>query len=496
MASDELNREITCPLARRKKNFLTRYNHLLRYPLIFGIALFFVTLFSTSTGPINPAYGFDSAAFRFFGHALAEGMQAYVEIWDHKGPALFLIEWGGQLLAPGRVGIFALQTIFLFGTLTFLDNVARRFLTPLLRCATVLITLAFLVPAYQGGNLTEEFSLPFITLVMMLLSQEWTSHKPLTALAFALAGASFAFVIFIRVNNAMPILGFFVVYFVFALITRKRFWAPLAYSLAGFLAVTVAFLGWFTAEGSLKEMLFALVTFNSAYAGADGYNFNAILGTPYWLLALSALAVALIGGLVDKQMHGRNEFFALAWVGAAFTAVPIFMTTNGYLHYLQLAAPIASLGCILVLQSTKRSTQPLVMLVVAILTLPTLVGYGNRTLNSDYSMNETRYADRVEDILSKVPPEQRDEIYAWSLSPKFFLVSDLLPMQRFYFLQDKWSAIDPRVKSEIQNFLSETPPTWIITPAGDTNGLGVAPTLKSEYERVAQNDHFILFRLK
>ncbi|QIK63024.1 hypothetical protein G7068_07305 [Leucobacter viscericola] len=423
-------------------------------------------------------------------------MAPYVDIWDHKGPGLFLIEWLGQVIWPGRIGIFIIQVLSLFGTLLCLDSIAKHFISPLLRGLAVIITLAFLVAPYQGGNLTEEYSLFFIALVLMLLTREWCTGKPLALIWFSVAGASFAFLAFIRINNAVPVFAIFLVYFVFALIKKKRVWVPLLISLAGFAATTFAFLAWFALAGSLSEMLYAVFTFNSLYNSAYPYDYNSLLGTPYGILGAFALLLGLVGGIVDRQIHKRQEWFALSWTMVALSGAVMFMNTNAYMHYLQLGLPIVFLGSVLIMQAVKNESKFLVAIVVLLLTVPMMLGYVHRSTVSPAPKNEASYAAAAERILEWIPESDRSQVYGWNLEPKFFLITDTLPIQRFYFLQDKWSEIDPKIKQEVLNFVSDEKPRWVIRPKTQEPITEMQKLLDSNYDLVHENSYFYLYELK
>ncbi|MBE7016865.1 MAG: hypothetical protein E7420_01715 [Ruminococcaceae bacterium] len=76
--------------------------------------------FSCYTSPLYPnCFGWDSAIFSLLGKGMVEGKGLYTELFDHKGPVIFMIDALGHLLG-GRTGIFLLQCISGLITVYFL----------------------------------------------------------------------------------------------------------------------------------------------------------------------------------------------------------------------------------------------------------------------------------------------------------------------------------------------------------------------------------------
>ena len=154
-----------------------RYARIAREAALLVVAGVFVLLLSGTTSPLGPWYGGDSALFRVIGTAMAQGEVLYLDIWDHKGPVLFLFQWLAQLLIPGRMGLFVVQVLLLYASLSMITAFARRFVGPLLSIAVLACTLGYLAPAYEHGNLSEEFSMPFIVLALVILTREWVTGR-------------------------------------------------------------------------------------------------------------------------------------------------------------------------------------------------------------------------------------------------------------------------------------------------------------------------------
>ena len=97
--------------------------------LALGVGTFvFLAVFSYSTSPFTTCdNGADAAFFRLVGQGMTQGYLPYRDFFDMKGPFLFLIEYIGQLLSYGRLGIFVLQWLNLFGSIVIICKILKMY---------------------------------------------------------------------------------------------------------------------------------------------------------------------------------------------------------------------------------------------------------------------------------------------------------------------------------------------------------------------------------
>lgn len=131
-------------------------------PVLILAAMLFVFLFSfTKTPLLAQRQGYDSFYFITTGRQIINGGVPYLDFFDMKSPLVFFINALGLLIHDGRLGIFIVQCIFLAATFLLMHATARLFLGRGAAFFAVLAVLPFLAAVYDGGNLTEEYSLPF-----------------------------------------------------------------------------------------------------------------------------------------------------------------------------------------------------------------------------------------------------------------------------------------------------------------------------------------------
>lgn len=462
-----------------------------RQVLLLGIAGVFVTLLSGTTSPYRPWFGGDSAMFRLIGTAMANGQTLYADIWDHKGPGLFLIQWLGQSLYPGRLGIFAVQVLLLYATLAMLWATARRLSSEPVAWTAVLGGLAFLTPAYEHGNLSEEFSLPFIAAVLLLLTREWAGAGPIRDWRFAAAGAAFAYVVFVRINNALPIFAVFLAYFVWTLVTRAPFWRPLLVAVGGFLAVSAAFVAGFAAVGALPQMIDGTFLFSMRYTANEAMNPDRIFVNGYAYLAMVAVIVPLAGGILDAHARRRWSFLLLGWALAACTGAALLLSATGYFHYLQIGVPGIVLGIALAFGPLTGRVRYHALAAALIVVLASVWTASDREGRAQLRADEPAYTALVHDILDPVPAGERGDVYGWNVDARYYLNAGTLPVQRFFTMQEWWGSSDPAVLDEALAFVADEEPRWIVvTTVSDPRMQAI---LAEDYRQRAENGRFVLY---
>lgn len=141
------------------------------------ILSFLILLLCSKCSFLYPFNGWDDFnSFYTIGCGWANGLIPYRDLFEQKGPFLYLIFLLGYLISPGNfVGIFFLEVIFLTVTLYFSSKIVDLFYDkkkyPLARYLILLLYVLMLttsVSFVEGGS-SEEFNLLFTTITVFYL---------------------------------------------------------------------------------------------------------------------------------------------------------------------------------------------------------------------------------------------------------------------------------------------------------------------------------------
>ncbi len=302
--------------------------------VVFGLQL--------ATAPFAKGYpGTDSAAFLYIGHRMMQGAVPYVDLFDHKGVLLYLIEYLGLSISGGKFwGVWLFEVAGLFATALFTVKTAALFDSKKETGYLAAFGTLFIFSGYmsiEGGNVVEEYALPWIVLALYIVLKYFVKdsyeRKDIVWL-----GISFAVVFLLRANMITAWIAFLPVVF-FYLIYKKRYadiGKCIVWFVAGCAVIFLPALLYFIKSGNLKEMIDCYFTFNFGYSGDDN-GILPVLGAMVYLMGETAAGwiVLIISGFLcrKKPLWLLNLWFLVV------SLVLASMSGRSYQHYGIMLAP-------------------------------------------------------------------------------------------------------------------------------------------------------------
>lgn len=440
----------------------------------FVLAAVFSLLFYTCNTPFGPAIGSDNAMYLTMGTALAKGYVPYSDIFDHKGPLLFILQAIPQIFGGGysTAAVFAQEVLFLWACLLVLSKMARR-----LDVKTLLVQaiyLAIYAPLTDGGNLTEEYTNLFTLIgldVMLAVFGEGLNDKGEKRLfAPALLMGMMAMLCFMtRANNALVLAGAVLALAVYLMAVKR--WKGLGQCALGFVLgcamVAVPIVLWLVSCGALEDAVYGSLLHNMMYTETQGGSrVRMLLLDSYGHAAIFMAALSCLGSVCAAARTRRFPLTLAMVAGAACGGLAAFLSHKFYNHYLMLSVPMAALGAAQVLafvreRMTKRLRAVSYMAAAAcVLALIVSAGEINALREADYEAMQALAPDAVA-LYDQVPEEDRDSFLAYRVEPKWYVATGALPCMRFYFLQEILADADPAVMDEIVEEFKSDPPRWV-----------------------------------
>ena len=479
------------------------------YSLAFLLSAFAgVLFFSETTSPLYHDWGYDSAMFQTIGKYWAEGYLPYVDLFDHKGPIIFLINAAGYALA-GRTGVFIIQALFLaLGEYFAWRMLSSRF--PRVFSAASALVLPFVLAAnWQEGNTTEEYILPllFASYALMLdwcagLDGGQYTHPPRAAFIY---GLCFSFALLTRVTNALGVcVG---VAFISVVLMIKGEWRCLGLNAAAFLGgaalLTLPFCIYFAAHGALYDMWYGTLLFNfdySAYSGtAAPAGLKALLVLMRRYLTGWCLIAAAAWGLVFRK---RGRLSCAFWLLIALVNTLFMYTLNDYAHYGITLLPLLYVALCLLSpgeadgRGAGLGRALLICCCAAVLCSSALKVYKEKTEVLPPQAYEM-YGDDYRALTGLIPEDGRSSFVAFDCPRRLYLDTGLRPAFRFFTLQQWMSVNSPAFAERIHSEFAESDVEWVMTFNLYTTPLVTSDIIEAKYEFVAQSENGIyrLYRL-
>jgi hypothetical protein len=126
-----------------------------------------VFLFNSPLHPwVHREPDIDSSVFKTVSMMMREGYLPYRDSFDHKGPLLYFFNLWGDCLSE-ECGVLFFELLSLSITVFAMYKIARLFCGIIPSTVSVFAALSMLFVYYEGGNFTEEYAMPFISVSLL-----------------------------------------------------------------------------------------------------------------------------------------------------------------------------------------------------------------------------------------------------------------------------------------------------------------------------------------
>lgn len=311
-----------------------RANILGTVALVFAGAL--VAFCAYDLSPLIDWPGIDGAVFIYVARSMREGLLPYLDVFDHKGPMIYIFNWIGLAIDGGGVrGIWMLDVALFAISLAYAVKWIKRLYGAVSVGLFAVVYFSLLVWSAQGGNVTETWAIYFIIPIVVNMVKRIEGCG--TVLDDLFVGVSISIILLLRPN--MLVCG--IVYCLHVLIDAvsrrdaKLFAMRTAMVVAGMAAVLAPVLIWLGYSGALSACWRDYITFNLSYLSSESS--NEAVNPRLWHSAILIGITGLIGFGIAKD--GKKSFW---WMFAAclLSWAIVAMKTSFSHYFVVLSAPI------------------------------------------------------------------------------------------------------------------------------------------------------------
>lgn len=294
----------------------------------------------------------DSSVFLYSGQNILDGGVPYRDVWDHKGPLIYLINALGLAVGDGsRLGVFLVECLVLLAIFWFFYRGVESAWGSLPAFGASVVLLAGFDRLYDGGNLTEEYAVLFQVLSILVLLSFLRRPKRADAVWMGLL-AALGFLLRPNLVSTQVVAGGILLLEALRLKERDRpYWKTVLAGLAaGFLTPVLCAVLVFASQGALGDFVEQTITYNLLYSSNSGVPPLEQLAIPWkvlkplWItpLVLAGLGLGLFGLLKEKEritqrllLLGCLDFLIGLWVYNA--------SGRGFRHYFLNLLPAAGI---------------------------------------------------------------------------------------------------------------------------------------------------------
>lgn len=478
--------------------------------------------FAYNTSPLYNYLGVDSGMFLYIGQQLSEGKLLYSQIFDHKGPLIFIINMLPQLLIKSPIGVFIIEVIFAFCGSVIMFRISKNYISTQVKPLCLIAPLLFLIFSivyFNGGNYTEEYTNLFSILTLLIFDNFLKTENISRKSAF-LVGFSFAFAFFLRPNNMALILS--VTLFIFFFLIKKKSQSisiVLLFGFLGILSVTLPIFIYHLAMGTFDDMLYGTILHNLTYCNStrkflslpnakNGYQ------TIFLVLGLFINLSAIFCTIISSKFK-MTVFLLLSNI---LLLISTSLSGYNFLYYQTLFAPILAYSSIhIIVFFTHKNEKPKESLphhksknknktvknelikdsinnisswslIISVFMVSTLVIYLS-VKPLDKKTEAVTFKENAQVLYSYIPMNDRNNIFCYDIGAEF-LYQVNAPCNFKYFTMQSWmSKTNPQIKEDCSSYVEKSLPKYLITEHRDLQiNRSLQNVIDEHYKFIFSND--------
>ena len=431
----------------------------------------------------------DSSVFLYIGKRMTEGKIPYRDLFDHKGPVLYFIEYLGILVSEtGYSGVWLLEVLNILTTVFLMLKLGKSVSD---RSSNAFLAVLVCVGAcgwrvWQGGNFTEEYALPWITLAAIAFYSffqtglyRWNE--------IMLLGVGFMIVFLLRANMIAIWVALMPVVLVL-FIKEKRYFDTLKCMflfLIGAAIVILPILFYAMRTKSLEAMWQNYIVFNLSYTNGAASISERLRLLLFFVRALWPGTIAMIIALLNQP---KNR---VLWANLLFFVVSLIFVTlsgRGYYHYAIILLPAFILPFTVLFGMTDKLlrggdnliSRPSVIIASSLLILlAALIFRGISTGPELY--------DPLAEYIQKQTAED-DDVLILGNSCWYYLMTERKTENRFFY-QLPPAEISAEIYDGFIKELTEHPSKLVVLPGVSVERESIDISLKGIREKLFENGY-------
>ena len=270
----------------------------------------------------------DSGVFYYVGQLISNGGVPYLDVWDHKGPILYILNFLFGWV--GYPGLLVAEILLLFSAIYFLFKSTNFFENDFFYIVLISFVLSYMHFS-EFGNYTETWSIIFQIVAYSIIFRKMSFGIRYSNQDLIFLGALSAIIFLIRPNNVIGVV--FAIYLSGALNKVKN----LLLLIFGFLIVGIPISVWLISNEAFYAFIDQYFLYNFLYSTESTTIKDALilpaeqlLKTPIFQILLLSLSLLIL--LQNKEIQKVNvlKFFIVIFI---IDLLFSHLSMRPYLHY-------------------------------------------------------------------------------------------------------------------------------------------------------------------
>lgn len=415
---------------------------------------------------VNGEAGTDSSVFKTIALLMEDGLMPYRDSFDHKGPLLYILNWIGNNISYYK-GIWLIEFLFMTATFFIVYKIARLSCNIRNSFVVMLVSCSLLFYYFEGGNLVEEYAMPFIAAAIYIFI-DYLKNNRVSRKRILISGVALGATSLLRPNMIAIWCVFCIM--IFGMSVIKHDWEQLRtfviWFLTGVLLILLPFFVWLTINNTLEYFWNQYIIFNSAYASAEFIarlrTFLHFFNTTVFMLSFFSILYSCI---IKRELLNVT-YVVYMIVNLAF----IGMSGIGYGHYGMILVPAVAYPLSLIFEELEKEeikgvSKAVSMFVwvymMSVLVMPDSGFIKNANINGQNRSNQTA---KVVDIIQNYTSEE-DTISVYGNWNIVYVLSKRKPATKYSY-QFPIGQVMPEIMEEHMEQLQENLPPIVVVQGG------------------------------
>ncbi len=275
----------------------------------------------------------DSSVFTYIGSHILQGQMPYTDIFDHKGPYLYLVNAFAYALSP-QWGLWVIEMLFGITSALLTFFTCRRFAGIAASTVGTVIAYTSMGISLLQGNYTEQYAMCAMAVTLYCLSGYFFEGHLKRSSCIAI-GITAGFVILLR-PNMLAIWAVFCIAIIMMMIKRGQkadLLPTIGWALVGFVCCVSLPLLWIAIGGAWSDFIDLYWKFNAEYSATFGT--SSFVSTVFWMFRKPTLALAclcVVACIVSDRE--KRSFWICLLVATLLTVALSSLSGRQYPYYL------------------------------------------------------------------------------------------------------------------------------------------------------------------
>ncbi len=320
--------------------------------------------------PISPGKALpnsDSGLFLYIGKNILQGNMVYRDIWEHKGPVIYLINAMGLSFGLGTWGVWAFEVLSIFIVLILIFKYFFK-QSGIVSIFCVSLFCALLNPVLEGGNFTEEYSILFFFLAFYLFHRIENGNSTKEKISLLFIGFVFCLSFLLKATYISIYVSMYLVVIINGIFTKnlKKTWNFLFPITLGFLITFSIFSIYLICNSAFTQFIDNALVFNFIYTSPQQFSIPNNVGVGFKYLQIPqelvyfALGIIVFSAIIFRNKWAEKRINELWVIAFGFSMELILYNISGkdFPHYAITLIPyitlILGMALILIINPLKE----------------------------------------------------------------------------------------------------------------------------------------------